>query len=469
MPNSTFYNNINFLSSSGVSFYPDGNSFISESGYKLEAFDDGNLFIYKKNSGSVSPEYLLNISSSNGEPRIGFGFDKGETFEKTFEIKSKKDSNIGTELILESSRITTPISVGDELGKISFIADSGSFINKYNSGSIAEFKSIVTSVGADGASGKLVIGISKDNTIAPLSIWDLGYNVGQSGGIIGSPGFTNLLTGSIQLRDFNSSIESSLVLINDNDDVTAILKNDNDNLIANFYITGSITSSNLLVEKNLSVDGNILGADIIGTDFVILPNPTTPQVNEVTWYSDETVFVVGIGNTLKETSSVDFTFYRRGEPGYEAASALQLTGSLLVNGNTVMNGSLTITGSQLITDDITSDGTIRARVKSFDIPHPTRKGKRLVYGALEGPEHGIYCRGESKELKVLLPPEWRAMVDKKGITVQITPIGEWQPLYFKKLHSNWLYFGCGDNRENVHFYWEIKGERTDVPSLETVQ
>jgi len=120
-------------------------------------------------------------------------------------------------------------------------------------------------------------------------------------------------------------------------------------------------------------------------------------------------------------------------------------------------------------NNITADGTIRARVKSFDIPHPTRKGKRLVYGALEGPEHGIYCRGESKELKAKLPPEWRAMIDKKGITVQITPIGDWQPLYFKKLESNWLYFGCGDDRENVHFYWEIKGERTDVPSLETVQ
>ena len=61
------------------------------------------------------------------------------------------------------------------------------------------------------------------------------------------------------------------------------------------------------------------------------------------------------------------------------------------------------------------------------------------------------------------------MIDKKGITVQITPIGDWQPLYFKKLHSNWLYFGCGDNRKEVHFYWEIKGERTDVPKLETVQ
>jgi len=457
------YNNINFLSSSGITFYPNGTSFISESGYRLEAFDNNSFFIYKKNSGSVSPEYLLNISSSNGEPRIGFGFNKDENIEKTFEIKSKKDSNQGTELVLESSRLTTPISVGDELGKISFIADSGSFLSKYNSGSIVELKSIVTSVGTDGASGKLVIGISKDNTIAPLSIWNLGYNVGKTGGMIGSPGFVNLLTGSIQLRDFNAGIESSLTLINNNDDVTAILKNDNDNSIANFYITGSITSSNLYIEKNITSDGNIYGTNIIGNLLTEIVDGVNP-FKEITFYQNELFF-----GSLGQTSSADFTFYRKGEAGSGNVSALHLTGSLLITGSTIITGPLTITGSQLITDDITSDGTIRARIKSFDIPHPTRKGKRLVYGALEGPEHGIYCRGESKELKILLPPEWRAMVDTKGITVQITPIGEWQPLYFKKLHSNWLYFGCGDEREEVHFYWEIKGERTDVPKLQTVQ
>ena len=151
-----------------------------------------------------------------------------------------------------------------------------------------------------------------------------------------------------------------------------------------------------------------------------------------------------------------------------ASNHISASGTIYAGG-AVFTGNLIVTGSQLITDDITSDGTIRARVKSFDIPHPTRQGKRLVYGALEGPEHGIYCRGEARELEAKLPPEWRNLADKSGITVQITPIGEWQPIYFKKLYNNWLYFGCGDDREEFHFYWEIKGERTDVPKLQTVQ
>lgn len=128
-----------------------------------------------------------------------------------------------------------------------------------------------------------------------------------------------------------------------------------------------------------------------------------------------------------------------------------------------------ISGSLTITRDLTSDGTLSARVKSFNIPHPTRAGKRLVYGALEGPEFGMYCRGESTELIVKLPPEWRSMIDKSGITVHVTPIGEWQPIYFQKFHNNKLHFGCGDERESYHFHWHIYGERVDVPQLQTVQ
>jgi len=234
-------------------------------------------------------------------------------------------------------------------------------------------------------------------------------------------------------------------------------------------LNGNTITTLITASGDISSSGNVYGAnligDVIGTTF--FPVNDTPFTNEISFFTGDTT-LFNFQTVLEETSSADFKFFRAGESGY-TNSTVELTGSLIITGSTTITGPLTITGSQLITDDITSDGTIRARVKSFDIPHPTRKGKRLVYGALEGPEHGIYCRGESKELQVLLPPEWRAMVDKKGISVQITPIGEWQPLYFKKFHSNWIHFGCGDDRENVHFFWEIKGERTDVPSLETVQ
>jgi len=438
MSNLKFYPNIHFYSSSGgIIFNPDAKAIVSESGYKLEAFD-GTLNIYKKNSGSVSPEYLLNISSSDREPRIGFGFEPNQKFEKTFEIKSSKDSQFGTEFVLKSSRLDKGGEIGDYAGVIDFVIDSGSYEKVNISGSIADIKAEITNITNEGAAGDIIFSTAYNPKIAPAEV--LRVN-----------GVTSNFSSSLRVMGDNLTIDTNLI----SEGITQLNGN---------TITTLITASG-----DISSSGNVYGAnligDVIGTTF--FPVNDTPFTNEISFFTGDTT-LFNFQTVLEETSSADFKFFRAGESGY-TNSTVELTGSLIITGSTTITGPLTITGSQLITDDITSDGTIRARVKSFDIPHPTRKGKRLVYGALEGPEHGIYCRGESKELQVLLPPEWRAMVDKKGISVQITPIGEWQPLYFKKFHSNWIHFGCGDDRENVHFFWEIKGERTDVPSLETVQ
>jgi len=92
-----------------------------------------------------------------------------------------------------------------------------------------------------------------------------------------------------------------------------------------------------------------------------------------------------------------------------------------------------------------------------------------VYGALEGPEHGVYCRGRANELKVKLPPEWSKLVVPSTISVQITSAGKFQPIYFKEFISNWLYFGCDSDITEYDFFWEIKGARADVPKLKTTQ
>jgi hypothetical protein len=439
MPNYTLYPDIHFYSSSGILFTPTAASIDSGSGYRLEAFDNGTLNIYKKNSGSVSSEYLLNISSSNREPRIGFGFEPNQKFEKTFEIKSSKDSQFGTEFVLKSSRLDKGGEIGDYAGIIDFVVESGSYEKVNISGSIADIKAEITNITNEGAAGDIIFSTAYNPKIAPAEVLRIN-------------GVTSNFSSSLRVMGDNLTIDTNLI----SEGITQLNGN---------TITTLITASG-----DISSSGNVYGANLIGNVIgtTFFPVGGTPETNEVTFYHSSPTTVLG-NSILQETSSVDFKFFRQGEGGYTNSSTLELTGSLIITGSAIITGPLTITGSQLITDDITSGGTIRARVKSFDIPHPTRKGKRLVYGALEGPEHGIYCRGESKELQVLLPPEWRAMVDKKGISVQITPIGEWQPLYFKKFHSNWIHFGCGDDRENVHFFWEIKGERTDVPSLETVQ
>jgi len=425
---------LNIIQSGSLRLYNGVESFASNSGFQTEVSHNNKLLFKEINSGS-SDINLFYLSSSNSEPRIGIGFNPTDVLEKTFEIKSSKDSQFGTEFVLKSSRTTKGGEIGDYAGIIDFIIDSGSYEKINISGSIADIKAEVTNITEQGATGDIVLSAASSVKLAPSEV--------------------------LRINGTTSNFSSSLRVMGGNLTVDYNLISD-----GNTQLNGNTIATLITASGDISSSGNIIGNNIIGTSF--FPVNDDPFTNEVSFFTGETSTDIIGSEVLEETSSADFKFFRAGESGY-ANSALELTGSLLVKGNTTLNGSLTITGSQLITDDITSDGTIRARVKSFDIPHPTRKNKRLVYGALEGPEHGIYCRGESKELKTLLPPEWRAMVNTKGITVQITPIGEWQPLYFKKLHSNWLYFGCGDDRKNVHFYWEIKGERTDVPSLETVQ
>lgn len=54
------------------------------------------------------------------------------------------------------------------------------------------------------------------------------------------------------------------------------------------------------------------------------------------------------------------------------------------------------------------NGVIQATAKSFKIPHPIKENMYLIHGCLEGPEHGIYIRGEIKlnYKKALFLPEY---------------------------------------------------------------
>ena len=46
-------------------------------------------------------------------------------------------------------------------------------------------------------------------------------------------------------------------------------------------------------------------------------------------------------------------------------------------------------------------GELSATNKSFVIDHPTKPGKKLRYGSLEGPENGVYVRGELKDSNII--------------------------------------------------------------------
>ena len=112
-------------------------------------------------------------------------------------------------------------------------------------------------------------------------------------------------------------------------------------------------------------------------------------------------------------------------------------------------------------NDVDIDGTLSATAKSFDIEHPTKEGKRLVYGSLEGAEHGVYFRGKGTGEVIELPEHWTGLVHEDSITVQLTPIGK-NCVWVEDIKDNSVHVGM-DN-DTPYFYF-IQGERKDIDKL----
>lgn len=82
---------------------------------------------------------------------------------------------------------------------------------------------------------------------------------------------------------------------------------------------------------------------------------------------------------------------------------------------------------------IFTDGTIRASRKEFAADHPSDSTKSIVYVSLEGPEDGVYIRGTAQlrdgESIIELPEHFGLVTSEQGLTVQLTPLGEWLQLF----------------------------------------
>jgi hypothetical protein len=111
-------------------------------------------------------------------------------------------------------------------------------------------------------------------------------------------------------------------------------------------------------------------------------------------------------------------------------------------------------------------GNLRANTKSFDIPHPTKEGYRLVYGVLEGPEHGVYHRGSGigvESVRIELPEYWSALA-YQDYTVIVTPTCPCGVYVSSKDETGFTVsrFGVVDANE-FSFDFFVVGSRQDAP------
>lgn len=147
----------------------------------------------------------------------------------------------------------------------------------------------------------------------------------------------------------------------------------------------------------------------------------------------------------------------------------------ITNTQVVYSNNGTLTGSTNLTwgnstTTLTINGTLEATSKSFSIPHPTKEGKKLVYGSLEGPENGVYHRGKLyNEDTIILPEYWYKLVDKDTVTVQLTSIGKHQNLFVKEVFEDKVIIGIEGGlftNKTINCYYVVYGERKDINKLE---
>jgi hypothetical protein len=114
-------------------------------------------------------------------------------------------------------------------------------------------------------------------------------------------------------------------------------------------------------------------------------------------------------------------------------------------------------------------GAFTATTKSFLIDHQRFSGKKLIYGVLEGPEHGVYARGRLINGSIIqLPEEWDWLIDEQTITVHLTSIRTHQELYVKSIEGITITVASNTPSESIDCYYIVHAMRKDVKPLETV-
>jgi hypothetical protein len=109
--------------------------------------------------------------------------------------------------------------------------------------------------------------------------------------------------------------------------------------------------------------------------------------------------------------------------------------------------------------NITASGT-----KSFVEPHPSQAGAVINYIALEGPEAGTYFRGRGRfvggRAVIAVPEHFRFTTVDDGLTVQITPIGDFAQVAVTSTNLNSI---TVKSSMDVEFYYQVNGVRQAHP------
>jgi uncharacterized protein (DUF2132 family) len=150
-----------------------------------------------------------------------------------------------------------------------------------------------------------------------------------------------------------------------------------------------------------------------------------------------------------------------------SGAILYVSGSGAVGINTSTVGAFTLQ----------VNGSFGATTKSFIIDHPTKAGKKLMYGSLESPYHGIRLTGRDTlvngKCKIQLPDYMYKLILHDSVNIQLTGIKCNKTLYVDEINIPENYFTIAydkaifESYKDYDFFWDFTAIRADVPELIT--
>jgi hypothetical protein len=114
------------------------------------------------------------------------------------------------------------------------------------------------------------------------------------------------------------------------------------------------------------------------------------------------------------------------------------------------------------TPELFINGVLQATAKAFKIKHPVKPGKFLIHGCLEGPEFGIYQRGEilTRFKSEIILPEYFTKISK-NYTVNVTS-NSCMPFRVIKKEKSFVIKNFLPTLNLIKYDFLIIGSRTDT-------
>jgi len=423
----------------------------ARSGYELRAFNSGDsAYTGLRFTGSASTTYILPLAS----PATGTS------------VLQSTSGGVMSWVPLTSGGGSPGGSIGDiqlNSGSSTFTSLSASYLNVstttgmmkhigYNSGGTSNSATVnAFLLGSDGS--QTFSGQSKGTILALDNTSGNGitYNFIDAQYFDGTPS---------QKSVFKVDYLGRIVL----SDLTITGSNYSGTRFFNTLKTSTSQASNVVYSFPLAAPGagqTFLTADTAGNMYwVATPaggSATPSGSNKQIQYNNSSAFGGATGFEYVSAGSAVTVSY------FSAAGGGNTVGMVICS----VNATTTRVGIGLTNPafELEIRGEISATNKSFVIDHPTKPGMKLRYGSLEGPENGVYVRGQLLGKNIIETPDyWRGLVHNDSYTIHLTPIGNYQQLYVEKIQDYKVYVGTASTFE-INCFYSVWAERKDISKL----